>query len=84
MMSQLCEDIRNAVDEMGAKRCYQKSVMAYHKKTGLPLDGLWSAVDAVLQGYNPEKTLKRLHKSWGGSPEEWAKWFALAQQRPDC
>ena len=82
--SQLCEEIRNAVDDDGWKHCFQKSVFKYHKETGLPIDGLWAAVEGVVQGYNPEKLLKTLHKSWGGSPEHWAQWFAIAKEKPDC
>jgi len=83
-LSQLCEDIRDAVDEQGARKCFQASVLKYHKETGLSMDGLWAVVDGVLKGYDPAKMLKRLHKSWGGQPEQWAKWFAIAKTRPDC
>ena len=80
-LKELCEDIRNAIDDEGAKECYRASVEAYAKKTGLPEDGLWSAVDAALKGYNPEKILTRLIKSWGGSVDVWAKWYAMAQEK---
>ena len=81
---QLAEEIRNAVDDEGWKHCFDKSVNRYHDKTGLPIEGLWAAVEGVVAGYNPEKLLKRLHKSWGGSPEQWVEWFAIAKKRPDC
>lgn len=83
-LSQLCEDIRDAVDDQGARECFRKSLLSYQKKSGLPIDGLWAVVDGVIQGYNPEKLLKRLHKSWGGKPEQWAEWFAIAKTKPDC
>lgn len=83
-LQQLCEEIRNAVDDEGWKGCFQKSLFKYHKETGLPVDGLWAAVEGVVKGYNPEKLLKRLHKSWGGSPDEWVRWFKIAKERPDC
>jgi len=83
-MAQLCEEIRDAVDDEGWKGCFQKSLFKFHKKTNLPIDGLWSAVEGVIRGYNPEKLLNRLHKSWGGSPDDWAEWFAIASERPDC
>ena len=84
LMVQLCEEIRSAVDDEGWKGCFQKSVNSYHTKTGLPVAGLWAAVEGVIGGYNPEKLLKRLHKSWGGSPKQWVDWFAIARERPDC
>lgn len=83
-LSQLCEDIRDAVDEQGARKCFEKSLLQFHKESGLPIDGLWAVVHGVIQGYSPEKLLKRLHKSWGGQPEQWAKWFAIAKTKPDC
>jgi len=83
-LSQLCEEIRNAVDDQGAKECYRSAVVAYAKKTGLPEQGLWVVIDSVLEGGRPDKTLKRLHKSWGGDPGDWAEWYAIAQKRPSC
>lgn len=83
-LSQVCEEIRDAVDDEGGKDCYRQTVLDFAKKTGLPEQGLWAAVDAVIRRYNPEKILKRLHKSWGGDPKDWAKFFALAQKQPDC
>lgn len=84
LFSQLCEDIRNAVDDQGAKECYRKSVDAFARKSGLPIAGLWAVVDHVLNGDNPEKALKRLQKSWGGEPTMWAQWWKMAQSKPDC
>ena len=83
-LSQLAEEIRDAVDSEGAKDCFRQSVLAFAKETGLPEQGLWMAVDAVINRYNPEKVLKRLHKSWGGDPKEWARFYALALKKPDC
>ena len=83
-LAQLAEEIRDAVDDEGWKHCFQKSLNKFHAETGLPVAGLWAAVDGVVQGYNPEKLLKRLHKSWGGSPNDWARWFAIAKEKPDC
>lgn len=82
--SQLCESVRDAIDDEGWKGCFQPSVFAYHSKTGLPIPGLWAAVEAVVSGQNPGKVLKRLQKSWGGSPEQWVQWFAIAKKKPDC
>ena len=84
MFSQLCEEIKTAVDDEGAKDCFRPAVLAFAKKSGLPEQGLWVAVDAVLKGYTPEKVLKRLHKSWGGDPVDWARWYSIAQKRPGC
>ena len=83
-LSQLTEEIRNAIDDEGWRGCFQKSVLKYHSDTGLPIEGLWAAVEGVVSGYNPGKLLKRLHKTWGGSPGDWAKWFAMAKEKPDC
>ena len=80
----LCEQLRNAVDDQGAKECYRQSVEAYAKKTGLPEEGLWAAVDGALQGYKPGKILRRLNKSWGGTPEVWGKWYAMVQSMRGC
>jgi hypothetical protein len=84
LLSQLCETVRDAIEDDGWKGCFQKSVFAYHKKTGLPIPGLWAAVEAVVSGQQPGKVLPRLQKSWGGSPEQWVRWFTIAKQRPDC
>lgn len=95
-LSQICEEIRsqlyrietssgdNAIDDQGWKGCFQRSVFEYNKKTGLPIDGLWVAVEAVVSGHNKAKVLQRLYKSWGGSLEDWVKWFMIAQKMPDC
>jgi len=83
-LSQLSEEIRDAVADQGAKGCYQQTVLDFAKQTGLPEQGLWMAVDAALKRYNPEKVLKRLHKSWGGDPKDWARFYALALKKPDC
>lgn len=84
IFSQVCEEIRGAVDDAGAKDCFRQSLLAYAKKTGLPEQGLWVIVDAVISGYTPGKVLKKLHKTWGGNPKDWARWYAIAQKRPDC
>lgn len=84
MLVHLIEEIRDAINDEGWKGCFQKSLFKYHGKTGLPVDGLWAAVEGVVDGHNPEKLLKRLHKSWGGTPEQWVKWFAIAKGKPDC
>ncbi|GAF99851.1 unnamed protein product, partial [marine sediment metagenome] len=34
----------------------------------------------VLKGYNPKKILKKLCKSWGGSPEAWGTWYAKVEK----
>ena len=80
----LSEEIRSAIDLEGWKGCFQPSVFAYHRKTGLPIPGLWAAVEAVVKGEIPGKVLKRLQASWGGSPDQWAQWFVIAKRRPDC
>jgi len=69
VLRKLCEDIRNAVDDLGAKGCYKRSVKAFSVTSGIPEDGLWAAVDAVLQRFNLEKMAKKLQKSYGGTPE---------------
>jgi len=84
LLAQLCESVRDVIGDEGWKGCFQQSVFAYHRKTGLPIPGLWSAVEAAVSGQTPDKVLKRLQKSWGGSPEDWVRWFAIAKQRPDC
>lgn len=84
ILSQVVEDIRNAVDDQGAKGCYRKTLVSFAKKSGLPIEGLWSVVDHILNGDNPEKVLKRLHKSYGGNPGDWAKWWSIALTKPDC
>jgi len=80
----IVEQVRQAVDDQGAKGCFKKSLKAYQEKTGIDQDGLWAAVDGVLQGYDARKLLKRLQKSWGGTPEQWVRWFEIAKTRPDC
>lgn len=84
LFSYLCEELRSEVDEQGARGCYAKSVRAYSRKTGIPIDALWVVVDGILQGSNPVKMLKKIKKSWGGTDEQWVKWMEIAQQRPDC
>jgi len=83
-LSALCEAVRDAIDGEGWGGCFQASVFAYHRKTGLPIPGLWAAVEAAIQGYSPERMLKRLQQSWGGTPAEWVQWFLIAKKRPDC
>jgi hypothetical protein len=80
----IVEQLRDAVDDQGAKGCFKQSVKVYSKLTGIDTDGLWAAVDGVLQGYDAEKLLKRLQKSWGGTPEQWVRWFKIAKTKPDC
>ena len=83
-LRQIVEEVRDAIDDEGAKECFRRSVNEYAKETGLPVDGLWLAVEGILQGYDTKKLLKRLLKSWGGSEEEWTRWLMLARTRPDC
>ncbi len=45
---------------------------------------LWAVVDAILQGHEEEKTLKKLVKAHGGDPDIWQKWWKIAKVRPDC
>jgi hypothetical protein len=80
----LCEDLRTAVDDQGAKGCYKKSVVAYSRMTGIPQEALWAAVDGILQGFDEEKMLKKLKRTWGGHPGLWMQWFEIAKTRPDC
>jgi len=83
-LAQLCEDIRDAVDERGGHHCFAQSVSDYHQKTGLPMEGLWAVVNAVIEGVRPAKIVKRLMKSHGGTAEEWLRWLAIAKTKPDC
>lgn len=78
------DNAQNAVDLEGAKGCYSDLVNDYAEKTGLPLDGLWSVVDGVLTGAKTEKLLRKLHKSWGGTPEQWIKFYATIREKPRC
>ena len=80
----LCEDVRNAIDDQGAQGCFQKSVLRYSKKTGIPTPPLWAAVNSVIHGDRPEKVLKVLQKKWGGTAQQWMRWWAIVQTRPDC
>lgn len=80
----ICEEIRSAVDDLGAKGCYKKSVKAFSAESGIPEDGLWAAVDAVLQGFNLAKSAKKLQRSYGGTPDKWTRWFEIAKTKPDC
>ena len=84
IFAKLCEELRSAVDTEGAKGCYQGAVEKYARETGLPTEGLWSVVDGVIAGHKPEKMVKRMHKSFGGTPEQWTKWIAVAQTKPGC
>jgi hypothetical protein len=84
IFTSLCEDIRNAVDDQGAKGCFQKSVLRYSKKTGIPTPPLWVVVNSVIRGDRPEKVLKVLQKKWGGSPQQWMRWWSIVRTRPDC
>ena len=83
-LAQLCEDIRDAVDDEGGGRCFDRSLEAFQKETGLPVDGLWAVVDGVVAGAKPAKLLNRLHKSWGGDMKDWIRWYKLAATKPDC
>jgi hypothetical protein len=84
MFKPLLEELRSAVDDEGAKGCFKKSVNSYSKVSGINIQGLWAVVEAILQGANREKTLKRLQKAWGGPPKLWERWWAIAQTKPDC
>ena len=80
----ICESLRSEVDERGAAGCYKKSVQRYHRMTGLDILGLWAVVDGVLRGDKEDKLLKRIHKTYGGDPNDWAKWLAVSRTKPDC
>lgn len=80
----LCEELRNAVDDQGAKGCFKQSLDKFAQESGLATDGLWAAVDGVLQGFDTTKLVRKLVKSYGGEPEIWERWVQIAQARPDC
>lgn len=80
----IVEELRDAVDQEGAKWCFKKSLDRYAAETGIDPDGLWAVVDGVLQNADPIKLLSRMEKSWGGTKEQWVKWYKIAKTRPDC
>ncbi len=82
--SNLCEDLRNAIDDEGAKGCFKKSVGRFSHVSGIPREGLWAAVDGVLQGFDAAKMIRKLSKSWGGTPQQWELWIKIAKTKPDC
>lgn len=84
MFKDILLEYENAVDDEGAKGCYKKTLIAFSKHSGINKNGLWVAVDGFLQGWDMKKMVKRLQKSWGGTPEQWLAWIKIMQNRPDC
>lgn len=84
IFAKLCEHALAAIDDRGAAGCYGNLVHAFAKKYDMPIEGLWAAINAHLQGTPTDKLVKRMMQAYGGRWEYWMLWRGHIIRQPDC